>query len=377
MAPTTTITPPTTVGPPRPRAVDDGRPLATTGADHDGAGRRPDRSERDARRPGAKAPSAPSLWRRRRATERHARVVGTVEQRRRGDRHVLRAARDQRRRTVHDIAFPTTPGYTGHRTDQRHDLLLPDPGPQRRRMGSAERRRQRQAPHRADRTAVADGDARQRVGALTWSSPANNGGAAIDKYSVQRVDQRCRTVDDDRVPDDAQLHGHRPDQRHDVLLPDRAHNAAGGGPHPALVSAKPRTVPGTPLATTATPGSAFVKLAWVAAQQRRRSGRPVRGAALDSAAGPWAAVGSPTTTLFTNSFPDERDDLLLPDPGPQRRRLECADRRRQRQADRGPEHRAPHVRRLPVRPARRHLVQPYRAGEQRWLPDPELPDRDP
>ena len=74
----------------------------------------------------------------------------------------------------------------GHRSDQRHPLLLPGAGQERRRQRAVEQRRQPDPPHGAVSAADGDGDARHGRVVLTWTPPASTGGAPITRYVIQR-----------------------------------------------------------------------------------------------------------------------------------------------------------------------------------------------
>ncbi len=97
---------------------------------------------------------------------------------------------------------------------------------------------------------------------LTWLAPSSNGGAAINKYAVQRARHSggpWRTIarpTTRRFTATGLTNGTR------YYFRVRAHNTAGSGPYSTVVSAVPRTVPTAPRSPVATPGNATVKLTW-------------------------------------------------------------------------------------------------------------------
>jgi predicted phage tail protein len=97
---------------------------------------------------------------------------------------------------------------------------------------------------------------------LAWLAPSKNGGAAINRYAVQRatgsggpwktiarLTTRSRTAK-------GLINGTK------YYFRIRAHNTAGWSKPSTVVTAVPRTVPGAPLSPVATPGNSSVTLSW-------------------------------------------------------------------------------------------------------------------
>ena len=168
-------------------------------------------------------------------------------------------ADDQRRRAHHDHLH-------GHRSDQRHPLLLPGVRQQRRRQLSRSRNTANAIPRTvptAVRSLTATPTNLSGRSRLAWTAPSSNGGAAITDYVIQRSTNGTSMADDQRRrAHHHRPHGHRSDQRHPLLLPSSRQERRGhrtieqrrqpDPPHGAVRAAT----------LTATPGSGRVVLTW-------------------------------------------------------------------------------------------------------------------
>jgi Fibronectin type III domain len=134
---------------------------------------------------------------------------------------------------------------------------------------------------------------------VTWQAPSSNGGAAINKYLVQRA-----------IGAGAWKNVAYPTTRSYTAIGltngtryyfrVRAHNAAGWSPYSAVVNAVPWTVPTAPQSPAATPYTASVGLKWLAPSS-------TGGAKIDqyrvqrytSASGVWTPIATPTALGYT------------------------------------------------------------------------------
>jgi large repetitive protein len=133
---------------------------------------------------------------------------------------------------------------------------------------------------------------------LTWRRPSSNGGAAINRYAVQRARAggAWRTI---AYPTTRSYTAKGLTNGTKYSFRIRAHNGAGWGAFSTALKAAPRTVPAAPRSPTATAGNASVKLTW-----RRPSSNG--GAAINRyavqrarAGGPWRTIAYPTTRSYT------------------------------------------------------------------------------
>jgi titin len=95
---------------------------------------------------------------------------------------------------------------------------------------------------------------------LTWIAPVSTGGAAVDKYAVQRsVNGQWTNV---AFPTTLSYTVGGLSNGSNYSFRILAHNAAGWGPASAAVNAVPRTVPSAPLSPLAVAGNQQVALSW-------------------------------------------------------------------------------------------------------------------
>jgi hypothetical protein len=131
---------------------------------------------------------------------------------------------------------------------------------------------------------------------LTWQRPSSNGGAAINKYAVQRarVGGAWKTV----AYPTTRYHtasGLTNGKRYYFRI--RAHNTAGWGPYSTTVNAVPRTVPSAPLSVTASPGKEMVALSW--SKPLSTGGAKIYEYRVQKATngGPWEDIAPDSTAL--------------------------------------------------------------------------------
>ena len=135
---------------------------------------------------------------------------------------------------------------------------------------------------------------------LTWLAPLSNGGAAIDKYAVQRSTSAAGPWTNIAYPAVPGYTATSLVNGTKYYFRIVAHNAAGWSPVSTVVSAVPRTMPSAPRSPVATSGIASVKLTWLAPSSNG-------GAAIDkyavqrstSAAGPWTNIAYPAVPGYT------------------------------------------------------------------------------
>jgi hypothetical protein len=141
---------------------------------------------------------------------------------------------------------------------------------------------------------------------VTWTSPSSNGGAAIDKYAVQRAASATGTwgtvgtlVGTARAWTNTGLvNGHR------YYFRVRAHNVVGWSAASTSVSAVPRTMPSAPRSPVATAGDTTVQLTWT--QPSTSGGAAINGYSVQRAAsstGTWSTVATlaATARAWTNA----------------------------------------------------------------------------
>jgi hypothetical protein len=134
---------------------------------------------------------------------------------------------------------------------------------------------------------------------LAWLAPMSNGGAAINKYRVQRarVGGPWKTI---AYPTTRHYTATGLTNGAKYYFRIVAHNTAGWGPSSTAVKAIPRTVPTVPRSPTAKPGNTTVKLAWLAPLSN--GGAAINKYAVQRAngsGGPWKTVAYPTTASHT------------------------------------------------------------------------------
>jgi predicted phage tail protein len=134
---------------------------------------------------------------------------------------------------------------------------------------------------------------------LTWLAPASNGGAAINKYRVQRARAggAWKTI---AYPTTRRYTATGLTNGIKYSFRVRAHNTAGWSKPSTVVKAVPRTVPTVPRSPTATPANTTVKLAWLA--PKSSGGAAINKYAVQrsvSTGGPWKSVAYPTTRSHT------------------------------------------------------------------------------
>jgi hypothetical protein len=134
---------------------------------------------------------------------------------------------------------------------------------------------------------------------LYWSKPASNGGAAINKYAVQRARAggAWKTIAFPTIRSytaKGLVNGVR------YYFRVRAHNAAGWGPYGTAVNAVPRKVPTAPRSPAAAPSNARVKLTWL--KPLSNGGVVIDHYAVkryDTATKQWKIIAKPTGTSYT------------------------------------------------------------------------------
>jgi predicted phage tail protein len=133
---------------------------------------------------------------------------------------------------------------------------------------------------------------------LTWLRPASNGGAAINKYRVQRARAGgpWKTIAYPTIRRYTAT-GLTNGTRYSFRV--RAHNRAGWGSFSAAVKAVPRTVPTAPRSPTATPGNKSVTLGWLRPSSNGGSTVDKYRVQRAVAGGSWKTIASPTTRSYT------------------------------------------------------------------------------
>jgi fibronectin type 3 domain-containing protein len=139
----------------------------------------------------------------------------------------------------------------------------------------------------------------QRVD-LTWAAPASNGGAAIDKYRVERATSSAGPWTVLAKPNALSYSATGLTNGTRYYFRITAHNAAGWGTPSVVVNAKPSTVPSRPELPYATAADSIINLTWVAGNNG--------GAAIDTYAvqratsynGVWSTIGYPTATAYSD-----------------------------------------------------------------------------
>jgi predicted phage tail protein len=96
---------------------------------------------------------------------------------------------------------------------------------------------------------------------LAWLAPTSNGGAAINKYRVQRAASATGPWKTIAKPTVRRYRAGGLANGKRYYFRVAAHNAAGWSTPSKVVSAVPRTVPTAPVSPVATPGNTSAKLA--------------------------------------------------------------------------------------------------------------------
>ncbi len=134
---------------------------------------------------------------------------------------------------------------------------------------------------------------------LTWQAPSSNGGATIDKYTVQTPSFGVWTDIASTKGLTYTATGLWNGSPYDFRIV--AHNAAGSGAPSTAVEAVPFTVPGAPLSLTATSGKDWVHLTWSA--PLGNGGSPIDNYSVQKwvtiGGGQWNAVATTTSLSYT------------------------------------------------------------------------------
>jgi titin len=131
---------------------------------------------------------------------------------------------------------------------------------------------------------------------ISWQAPSSTGGAAVDRYAVQRTTSPtgswatvARTAAGIHAWTNTGLvNGRR------YYFRVRAHNAVGWGPASTAVSAVPRTVPSAPRSPAAVPGDSSATVTWTAPSST--GGAPIDKYAVQQFAGTWSTVSTTPAT---------------------------------------------------------------------------------
>lgn len=99
---------------------------------------------------------------------------------------------------------------------------------------------------------------------LTWAAPASNGGAAIDKYAVQRATSAAGPFTNVGTPTSPSFTNSGLTNGTKYYFRVVAHNSAGWSAPSTVVSATPMTWPSAPQSLVATPVKYGIKLTWQA-----------------------------------------------------------------------------------------------------------------
>jgi hypothetical protein len=141
---------------------------------------------------------------------------------------------------------------------------------------------------------------RNTVVRLAWLRPSSNGGAAVNKYRVQRATSTSGPWQTIAKPTVRRYRAVGLTNGKKYFFRVAAHNPAGWGVYSKVVSAVPRTVPTAPRSPTATPGNTTVKLAWAAPSSTGGAAvnkYAVQRSTTDTSG--WTAVAQPTTRSYT------------------------------------------------------------------------------
>jgi predicted phage tail protein len=132
---------------------------------------------------------------------------------------------------------------------------------------------------------------------LAWLAPSSNGGAAINKYAVQRSMSTGGPWKTVAYPTTRSHTAKGLTNGTKYYVRIRAHNTAGWSKPSTVVTAVPYTVPSAPLSPVATPGNSTVTLTWLAPSSDG-------GAAIDYTvqtpnSGVWTDIASTTGLTYT------------------------------------------------------------------------------
>jgi Fibronectin type III domain len=132
---------------------------------------------------------------------------------------------------------------------------------------------------------------------LTWKQPASNGGAAIDKYAVQRYNPAKSAWENIAFPTGLSYTKSPLTNGTKYSFRILAHNSAGWSAPSIGVSAIPGTMPSAPTSPVATPGNASVKLTW---KQPASNGATVDKYEVQRymPGGSWTTIATPTTLSY-------------------------------------------------------------------------------
>ena len=109
--------------------------------------------------------------------------------------------------------------------------------------------------------AVTPGNAEVKLG---WLAPSKSGGAAVDKYAVQRATSAAGPWKTIAAPTTRSYTAGGLTNGTRYYFRIRAHNAAGWGPYSIVVNGVPRTAPSAPASLQAFPHGGAAYLSWLA-----------------------------------------------------------------------------------------------------------------
>jgi Fibronectin type III domain len=149
---------------------------------------------------------------------------------------------------------------------------------------------------------------------LAWAVPASNGGAAIDKYAVQRATGATGTWTTTATTTGLNYTASGLTNGIKYFFRIRAHNAAGWSPASAVHAATPRTLPSAPQSLTAQISYTKVGLHWSAPVSDGEA--PIdnyRVLMKIGVLGPWMTYGdTPNTSAMINSLqPGVTDEFIV------------------------------------------------------------------
>jgi fibronectin type 3 domain-containing protein len=132
---------------------------------------------------------------------------------------------------------------------------------------------------------------------LAWLAPSSNGGAAINKYAVQRATGSGGPWKTIAYPTTRSRTAKGLTNGTKYYFRIRAHNTAGWSKPSTVVNAVPHTVPSAPQSPVATPGNSSITLTWLAPTSDG-------GAAIDYTVqtpnfGVWTDIASTTGQTYT------------------------------------------------------------------------------
>jgi predicted phage tail protein len=136
---------------------------------------------------------------------------------------------------------------------------------------------------------------------VSWAAPSSTGGAAIDRYAVQRAASATGTWTTVAKPaatsrawtNTGLVNGHR------YYYRVRAHNVVGWSLPSTTVTAVPRTVPSAPQSPAAAPGNTSVQVTWT--KPASNGGAAIDTYAVQRLDGTWSTVAQVSATTFAST----------------------------------------------------------------------------